>query len=507
MITADPAMLQERAFDLCIIGSGATGIALGLEMARSGCRVLILEAGGTEVSRESQSFYDYESQGRAHGASGEARYRVYGGSTERWGGQAMHFDGADFAPREWMGSAGWPLSHAEVARYYPKAEEVMGLTKPPYDGLEATFYQTARRLGADTNALRTALKPFRLHNSVFTKTPRLRERHREALEQEPNLMVLTNAAATRLETDGNGQVRQLQVRSGEQEHEVRATHYVLATGGIENARFLLLQRDHFGVPELEAQTMIGRCFQDHPGAHVAEASGRIAALGQTVFRLQRTEAMDIKARLSWSEPTRLKDQRMAVSGTFLLDRRSSPFDASPSKQNWIGGGLLTARCLAKGMLYSPLHRTVLAVSAEDVRQRESHIALSTDAKDAFGLPRATMHWKVEPQVAESIIAYVETLEEVVRTQGLGRLRRFDCAANVETLLPVLTDNAHHIGSTSMSHGPDDGVVDADLGVHGLKNLNVVGTSVLPTGSHANPTLTALALCYRLAEQLKSRISS
>ena len=49
--------------------------------------------------------------------------------------------------------------------------------------------------------------------------------------------------------------------------------------------------------------------------------------------------------------------------------------------------------------------------------------------------------------------------------------------------------------------PADGVVDADLQVHGVAGLHVVGGSVFPTAGYANPTLTIVALALRLADRL------
>ena len=53
----------------------------------------------------------------------------------------------------------------------------------------------------------------------------------------------------------------------------------------------------------------------------------------------------------------------------------------------------------------------------------------------------------------------------------------------------------------MSESPDDGVVDGNLQVHGVRSLYVVSTSVLPTSGQANPTLLGIALGLRLADQL------
>jgi choline dehydrogenase-like flavoprotein len=50
-----------------------------------------------------------------------------------------------------------------------------------------------------------------------------------------------------------------------------------------------------------------------------------------------------------------------------------------------------------------------------------------------------------------------------------------------------------------------GVVDRNCRVHGLANFFVAGSSVFPTGSRANPTLTIVALAIRLADQLKRTV--
>ena len=62
---------------------------------------------------------------------------------------------------------------------------------------------------------------------------------------------------------------------------------------------------------------------------------------------------------------------------------------------------------------------------------------------------------------------------------------------------------HHLGTTRMSADRSGGVVDPDCRVHGIDNLFVASSSVFPTSSHANPTLTIVALAIRLADHLKT----
>jgi choline dehydrogenase-like flavoprotein len=47
----------------------------------------------------------------------------------------------------------------------------------------------------------------------------------------------------------------------------------------------------------------------------------------------------------------------------------------------------------------------------------------------------------------------------------------------------------------------DGCVDRDLKYHELENLFVLSTSVFPSASSANPTLTLAALALRLGDHL------
>jgi choline dehydrogenase-like flavoprotein len=61
---------------------------------------------------------------------------------------------------------------------------------------------------------------------------------------------------------------------------------------------------------------------------------------------------------------------------------------------------------------------------------------------------------------------------------------------------------HHMGTTRMDEDPKRGVVDANCRLHELPNLFVAGSSVFPTVGNVNPTLTIIALAFRLADHLK-----
>jgi choline dehydrogenase-like flavoprotein len=57
----------------------------------------------------------------------------------------------------------------------------------------------------------------------------------------------------------------------------------------------------------------------------------------------------------------------------------------------------------------------------------------------------------------------------------------------------------------MSADPADGVVDANLAVHGFEDLFVASSSAFPTSSQANSTFMLTAFAVRLADHLASEL--
>jgi choline dehydrogenase-like flavoprotein len=66
-------------------------------------------------------------------------------------------------------------------------------------------------------------------------------------------------------------------------------------------------------------------------------------------------------------------------------------------------------------------------------------------------------------------------------------------------------SGHIMGTTRMGRSPEDSVVDARCRTHDHPNLYVLGSSVFPTSSTANPTSTIAALALRAAETIKKQL--
>jgi choline dehydrogenase-like flavoprotein len=142
--------------------------------------------------------------------------------------------------------------------------------------------------------------------------------------------------------------------------------------------------------------------------------------------------------------------------------------------------------------------------AEQAPNPASRVTL-TDRRDALGLPRLRLEWRLSPDDVDGIIRSQQIVKTAIEAAGLGRvISRFDDGLESPA---TLQGGWHHMGTTRMHTDPLHGVVDADCRVHGVSNLYVAGSSVFPTGGYANPTLTLIALALRLADTLKTRLKN
>lgn len=467
--------------DLCIVGGGVAGITIALEFLETDISVCLVESGGFEPELETQALYAGESVGLPHTDLDACRMRYLGGSSNCWNGWCVPFDRHDFEPRPWVPYSGWPIGFDELKSYYVRAQPVCNLGPMVYDDEMWT------RLGLNG----PAFEPERLRASFWQYSTPLRfgEMYREQLARSKNVRVLLNANLVDIATDDSAsEVRSVTVRdlSGKSS-QINAKHYILATGGIENARALLLSRAVESNGIGNRHDTVGRYFMEHPYSICGIAMSGPTALDPAIDKKFGSVEIGVGLRTGAGI-----QQRGEVVGAMAI------LDADQKVDH------LFARSGALPVPTSGQSRYAFIAQSEQVPDPLSRVTLS-DARDALGLNVPRLDWKMSEIDKRSITVLVEQIGAELARLGLGRARLADWLMEDGAYWGVVAGN-HHMGTTRMGDDPRRSVVDRDCRVHGYRNLHIAGSSVFTTSSFANPTLTIVALALRLSDNMKKRLA-
>jgi choline dehydrogenase-like flavoprotein len=147
----------------------------------------------------------------------------------------------------------------------------------------------------------------------------------------------------------------------------------------------------------------------------------------------------------------------------------------------------------------PGSKIMLRVHCEQQPDSTSSITL-TDARDALGMQRTRLDWRISQRELDTIRQYVLVAKDALA--GLARIVPDEQLMQRDpAFLARCDDSNHHMGGMRMSLSADTGLVDPDLRLHGTRNVFLCSCAVFPTSGYSNPTHTLLALAVRLGQHL------
>jgi hypothetical protein len=501
--------------DVCIIGAGAAGITLAAELAeRSDLSVVLLESGGKLKDPDTQALYRGELRGAPQFPLDASRLRFLGGTTNHWGGMCRPFDPLDFRERAWVPHSGWPLTREQLDPYYARAHAVCDLGPYDYGDENAGGATSAAWPGVTERGTRLADEDdLEIKLVQRSKPTRWAKKYAELLEGPDGPRVILHANAYQIVPNPTGsRVEEVDVRTlqGNRFH-VSATTFVLATGGVENARLLLLSDSVVPGGLGNGQGMVGRYFMDHPGA---TPFGVVLFFDRDYERLAVEEKKgDVGILTGIGMSAAMQERERLLSNAAYMYR---PMDIPTlSELRWLEHpkvldppdlrmleflqALDPERSDAKG--------SICWIRSEQAPNSESRVSLGAEL-DALGQRQVVLDWQLGELSQRTFHRAARFYAEVIARSGIGRMKVMPWLLSEQPdWWQRVAAGWHHIGTTRMATGPESGVVDPDCRVFDLENLFVAGSSVFPTSSYINPTLTLVALTIRLADHLKARASS
>ena len=515
------------SYDVIIIGTGAGGGTLARHLAPSGKRILLLERGDW-LPREPQNwlaqdvFVDnrYVSEDTWYDADGKAfqpqiHYFV-GGATKLYGAALYRLRAEDFGElRHHDGtSPAWPISYDDIEPYYTLAEqhyEVHGArgedpTEPhasePYPYPAVSHEPRIQQLSDDLEA--AGYHPFhapcgiRLDESNMPYSACVRCMNcdgfacavhgksdaevlgvRPALEH-PNVELLTNAKAVKLETNDAGTA----VTGVVVERDGQTTTYsgelvALACGAANTAKLLLLSAtDKHPNGLANGSDQVGRNYMFHNSAAVLALSREE---NPTIF--QKTLGLNDFYFGSAEHDYPLGNIQMVGKSQSPMFHGEKPGETKFAP-HW------TLEDVAK-------HAIDFWLSTEDLPVAENRVTVDGEGK--LTLRYTATNDKPKKELNKQLHSMLGKLH-------LEPDHLFHRFAYMKNDIPV-AGVAHQAGTCRMGDDAGTSVVNAECRAHELDNLYVVDTSVFPSIGAVNPALTAMANSLRVGDHLLERMGA
>jgi choline dehydrogenase-like flavoprotein len=479
---------------VCIIGAGAAGITLARELDEAKIDACLLEAGGLVADAASTARYQGTLSSNLNVAAGYltgSRLRFFGGTTNHWAGWCRPLDAIDFEAREWIPHSGWPFPRSAISPWYHRAAEVLEVE--PFAELDSGLDDTSLRFPGP----RGSFRPVMFHMSPPV---RFGAALSEALVASERVRMLLGANVTALRSDATGtRVSAAMVGLvGGREIAVRASRFVLASGGIENARLLLVSRDASPAGLGNTHDLVGRFFMDHPHRTTGTLAATTPAGWLTPFKFHRPPGFGCEAiRVLKLDETTQRAARLPNMDLLFRD----PMVAASATLTSAAGGFARVDGWGREDPETP-RLTTVRLRSEPIPNPECRVTLSSE-RDDLGMPRVHLAWNLSRRDADVIEEVSEVFAAELGAAARGRMK---ITRRGDDPMAGIGWGSHHIGTTRMHDDPKQGVVDRDGRVHGMANLFVAGSSVFPTAGVSNPTLTIVALTLRLAERLSRQVA-
>lgn len=532
--------------DVCIVGAGVAGGIVAASLAERGYSVVVLEAGPRfdEVSlqqrlerairpefdrvdvwdgiEEARDRYTDSTPENVTCRLNTQRIKGVGGTTLHWSAHVPRLHEKDFEMHSRYGLAvDWPIDYEDIRPYYAMAEAEMGVagggdnpfvpreSDPPMEAhprsyTDRLFQDACEELGVRTHSFPLAINTaaydgrsqcvgYSMCSPVCPSRAKYAGDVHVAKAERAGARVVSEVPVQRLEHDSDGSSVEAAVYRTPEGETFRqsARHFVVASGGIETPRLLLLsESDQYPNGLANRSGAVGRYFTV---AATVDVEGRMDV--PTNDQPIAFPTMASEEFYDHDDPT-----PGSVRLWFGHDDPKSPVSAAIDNPP-IGetlSGMAWGDELLDTIPDASENRSIsVSAQVEMLPRYDNYVLLDESTTDSFGNPVPDVSLDVGSHAVETGEYAIELMTRILEEVGAE-------VVSVSDPREQAVGN-HHKGTTRMGTDPDKSVVNARLRTHDLENLWLVSSSVFPTGGAVNPTLTIAALALRAADDLAATL--
>jgi choline dehydrogenase-like flavoprotein len=488
------ALDASEPYDVCIVGSGFAGTVLASGLAQHGVRTLVLESGGSLArwlaDPRLKQLAAYTVSGNAGYPTTRTKARARGGNSNFWTGRCERFHPSDFERHAYTPPENpWPIGYPDLEPYYERAERTLRVRGgPPSSHAPPRLQALPRRGSSNLSSLRSILAEAEVTiDDSPTATPRHAIRffrlHKELIPEllaSPYVSLVSGLTVTRLLMDGERRIASVEARALDgTTKQARARLFVVACGGIETPRLLLLSRSEAAPRGIgNTHDRVGKGFNEHPGVNF-------------YAKLRHSRAtLDPRHKLGRSHQfyDELRPEGLGSVLPVFIQSWVFPNHLIHPKLSDLSGSL---RALAGRATRPTLY---IGATIEMLPRDENRVSLLENARDRFGSPLAHLSFGFADEDLRTLERTKKLIQGIYERLGAEHLEEGE-----------LTWSRHHIGTCRMGDDLRTSVADRNLRVHDCPNLYLSGSETFVTGAAVPPVLTIVALAHRLCDQLLERL--
>ncbi len=541
----------QKMVDVCIIGSGAGGGPLAMELSQAGYSVVVVERGpwipladmgDDEIKVKNQRLFgvppdpqddvhtyrpDEKSPSVVPGGAFAWTSLCVGGGTTHWSALAWRYHESDFKMRSLHGEipganlVDWPIPYGEMEPYYDKAERVMGVSGKaggdPHEAPRKRAFpmpplrtRSQGRLfarGCQALGLRSFVAPQAINSESYQGRPacyycgycsgygcEIKAKSGSLFVFLPPALatkrceIRPHSRAREVTVDEQGRAKSvIYVDRDGKEQEQPARIIIVSCTAVESAR-LLLNSTSATFPQGLAN-----------GSALVGKNAMFHTMGAGAIGLFEEEVSSFIGPVG--------------------DHACTDFYETNAKRGFIGGGVLIGFGVGSDVVgfadtrppgeptWGAAHkefqrrnfiRTMRIICiGNDLPQESNRVDLDPEVKDRYGVPVARITRRFHESDEKQARFLAAKAEEILKAAG--------AVTTWQTRGRPDRARDHQMGTCRMGTDPSRSVLNKFCQAHEVKNLFVVDGSFMPTGGGKNPTLTIVANSFRVADYIKDQV--